>query len=649
MKRVLMLAALCAASPLGAQDDPVETHLYDIEFLTTGVEDFPGEPVGLAVESIGTAVAVSEDSRQRLPGADLLALIRSNIAPDTWEQDGIKMEDIGATIAISQRRSVHAKIGPYIDAWRAALGRFVTIDAQIVSADPAFAVSLRSAGDPDRPSILSPDSMRQLLDAARDGKQADLLRSLRLTVQPGQRVSLQEFQRQSYVRDYDVQIASAAAELDPVVDVLSTGPSVDVRVHPEPVGNAVTIEARLDYAEFETMGERKLRLSKEYMTNVPLPAEPAKSPDLVKGPVLTVPVERKLQLPVIRHDRIRTTLTVRDRESAVVASLSRNNRALLYILTPGIIADAAAVEPAATGERITRRFDISALTRGVQDYAGARLDLISPSRGGGGPLAGAVFTLDEPSHFMEASQVSQLIQSRIAPGTWKEHAIKESGERLLVTHSPKVLKEVEDLLAALIRARARTIVTEAVVVGFKKGVRSTWEKELPALAPGGYYADVGKVDKLLEEARKGQGVHVVATAELTGLPQQRVHAFSGREESYIQDYEPQVSAYASAMDPIMGVHETGFVLDVRPSFVRGSDRISVDFRATYCTGQTGEIDVLGGGNGVLQTVRAQVLKWTQNVICEKGRYSVAASGRLGEGAEAEDVALFVRCRVNVLK
>jgi hypothetical protein len=187
------------------------------------------------------------------------------------------------------------------------------------------------------------------------------------------------------------------------------------------------------------------------------------------------------------------------------------------------------------------------------------------------------------------------------------------------------------------------------MVGFKKGARAEWEKEIPALAPGGYYADAAKVDKLLDEARRGKSVRVIAVAELTGLPQQRVHAFSGREESYIQDYEPQVSAYASAMDPIMGIFATGFVLDVRPAFVRGSDRISVDFRATYSAGELGEIDALGGGTGVIQTPKARVLKWAQNVVCEKGRYSVVASGRLGAGDEMEDVAVLLRCRPNLLK
>ena len=652
MSRFFLVALLLLPASLQAQDDPLETHLYNVEFLTTGIPDYPGESLGLSQDSIGTAVAAGEEFRSRLSAESLIRLIRANVADRSWEQDGVLIDDVGGALSVTNRKSVHAKIGPYLDYWRGWFSRFIVLDALIISADPALAAKVRAAGDPDRPCILAPEALRQLLDAARDGKQAELLRSLRLTAQPGQRVALQELTRQSYIRDYDVQIASAAGELDPIVDILSIGPSVDVRVHLEPFAGGVTLESRLDAVDFEAMSERKLRVSKEMMTVASLPAEPGKSPDLVKGPVVVIPVERKVQLPVIQHDRIRTMLTVRDRESAVVASLFRKNRILLYILTPGIVGEPPGAEPAGSGERSTRLIDISPLTRGVQDYSGPELDLASPSRGGGGPLTGAVFTLDEPSIFMESSQVVQLIESRIAPGSWedKRNSIHHAGGgRILVTHKPDVLKEVDALLSTLITARARSITTEAVVVGFKKGARAEWEKEIPALAPGGFFAESAKMDKLREEAVKGQRVRLVDAAEITGLPQQRVLTVRCREEAYLQDYEPQVSSYASVMDPIIGIFTTGFTMNVRPAFVPGTDRITLDFHASYCTGETGEVDALGGAAGALQTAKVTVLKWNATVFCDKGKYSLVAAGRLGSGDEAEEVVVFVRCRPNTTK
>jgi hypothetical protein len=126
---------------------------------------------------------------------------------------------------------------------------------------------------------------------------------MRLSARSGQRVSLQELTQQSYVRDYDVQIATGAAELDPVVDVLSTGPSIDLRAYLEPFPGGVTLESRLDYVEPEGVGERLLRIG---MENTPQldSGKPA-------GPTVKSSIERKVQLPRVQHEKVRTMLTVR--------------------------------------------------------------------------------------------------------------------------------------------------------------------------------------------------------------------------------------------------------------------------------------------------------------------------------------------------
>ena len=66
--------------------------------------------------------------------------------------------------------------------------------------------AMRAAGNPDRPGVLSPEQRRTLL------AQAELLKSMRLVARPGQRVSLQELEKRSYVADHDVQIATSCAE-----------------------------------------------------------------------------------------------------------------------------------------------------------------------------------------------------------------------------------------------------------------------------------------------------------------------------------------------------------------------------------------------------------------------------------------------------
>ena len=142
---------------------------------------------------------------------------------------------------------VQGKIIQYINYWRGFVGRTIVLDAAVVSVDPQLLARIRSAGNADRPGMLPADHYKQILEAAREGKLAEIAQSARVTAHPGQRVNLGEFTRQEYLRDYDVQIATASVALQPVVDVFSTGFSVD-GVHLEPM-RRITVEVRADLAD----------------------------------------------------------------------------------------------------------------------------------------------------------------------------------------------------------------------------------------------------------------------------------------------------------------------------------------------------------------------------------------------------------------
>ena len=654
MRRISLIALLLLSGPLLAQEDPLETHLYNVEFLTASAQDFPGDAVGLGRDSIGASISASELDRGLLSGEDLIKLIKTNVAEDSWEHVASHITFSNGVLTVTNRKTAHDKIAQYLNYWRGFFGKMITIDAAMISVDPQLLARIRSAGNADRSMILPPEHLRQLLEAAREGKFAELLKTMRVTAHPGQRVSLQDLTKQQYIADYDVQISTALGVLDPVVDTLVTGASVDVRPFLEPFASGITLEVRTDIADPDAIEERKLRLAKETVGVSPVETEPGKVTGQLRGPALASVTEMKVQLPRIQHDRLRTMLTVRNKESVIAGSVFRKNRNLLFILTPGIIAadEKPTPEPVFEEQRLLRLFDISPLTRGVQDWAGPRLDVLSPSAGGGGPLTGATFTLEEPAVLMASADVASMIRTRIAPDTWgnKRNSIDETGGgTLIIRQKPEVLKEIEKFLNTILTARAQMITTEAVVIGFKKGARADWEKDVPALAPGGYYVESEKFDKLLEEAYKGLKVRLVETAEITGFPQQRVHALRSQQEAYLTDYEPQVSSFASLMDPIIGNFISGFVLDVRPHFIHGGEQIAVDFRSALVLGQLKEVDAFGGAAGALQAVQAKVLKWNSNVLCVKGKYSLAALETVGRGDDAEDLAVFVRARQNVLK
>ena len=125
-----------------------------------------------------------------------------------------------------------------------------------------------------------------------------------------------------------------------VLDVLATGPSVDVRAWLEPFEGGITLELRLDAVEFEGLDDRKVRIAKEVYPPTP--------PDAAKPAPTAVSLDRLVQLPRVQHDRVRTNVTVRDRETAVAGLVTRKSRAVLFLITPGIIP--AEEKPAAAPE-----------------------------------------------------------------------------------------------------------------------------------------------------------------------------------------------------------------------------------------------------------------------------------------------------------
>jgi hypothetical protein len=650
------MLALALALAL-AQDDPWETHLYNVEFLTRVVDDRPGIDLGLQQDAIGTMVAASEMSRAILTGEDIVNLIKNNIAEDSWEHVQAAISYNDGIITVTNKKSVHDRIKPYLAYWRSYFGKMIVVDALLLSVDPKLLATTRAAGNLDRPMVLPPEHLRALLDAAREGKTAELLKSLRVTAHPGQRVNLTDAARHQYVRDHDVQIATASVALDPIVDEFTSGVAMDVTPYLEPFLGAVTLEIRAGRVEPEGVAERKLKLAREVRVagvgsvQVEDKTGTATEPR-AGGSVASLDV--KIELPKVAVDRLRTTLTVKGRETVIAASTFRGGRQVLFLLTPSVIAidDRPVPEPAFEEQRVMKLYDISPLTRRVQDWPGPRLGIAPPNYGAGVPLTGATFTLDEPKARMEAESVLDLLRTRVAPESWgnKRNSLTAGPEgTLLVRQKPEVLKEIDRLLGQLLHVRAQMVSTEAVLISFRKTGRADWEKEIPALLPGGYFVDAPVFDKLMEEAYKGQNVRLVEISEISCFPQQRVHTARLQVENLLIDYEPQVATCAWAYDPIVGTASAGFVFDVRPHFIDDSDRIAVSLRAALSRHDVREVETSGPAAGPLQIARSQTLNWEADVLCAKGRWTLVGLQSRGKGEEAEDLALFLRARPNVLK
>jgi type II secretory pathway component GspD/PulD (secretin) len=106
----------------------------------------------------------------------------------------------------------------------------------------------------------------------------------------------------------------------------------------------------------------------------------------------------------------------------------------------------------AGGGNVLELHDIRDILVKLQDFAGPKVELVSPAAGGGGPLTGATFTLDEPKESsVGEEQIVDLIKENIAPGTWEgdQTIEKTPNQQLLVNAPPKVHRELREFLGKL--------------------------------------------------------------------------------------------------------------------------------------------------------------------------------------------------------
>ncbi len=625
MKTLFVLGTLTAvACATLAQEDPLESRRFPVAFLILAPADTSGVPLGLAQDAIGTTVAAGDERRWGPVEPDeLVRMLKREVVPASWKEPGTSLEFSDGALDAVNRRSVLEAVSAWLARARARHGRRIVIEAALV------VVPFERWGRAEP---------RELAAGAA------LLKRARLVAGPGQRVHAQDLKQLTYIRDYDVQIATSTLELDPIVDVLNTGVRIDLRPRVAPGEEAVVFEVRSESASFLGLEDKTLKLLRTEPAAAPaaLPAERAAG-----AAVATVSRdwEGLVQLPHTTFDRIRGQVAARPGETVVAAAASRPDGILALLLTPTFAGEAAPARAEPAGP-VTRLYDVSALTARVQDWVAPRVELVSPQAGGGGPLTGATFTLDEPRVSYSEERILDDLRAIVdAPGTPPEQsAAARTAAAISVRADPARHAAVEKRLAELFRREVRVMTTEAAAIAFKGDARTEWARTIPALAPGGDRATDAEVAKLLEEARKGQPVRLAGFLSISGRPGQKVHVLSGRQQAYVQDFEPQVSTASACYDPIIGILMSGAGLEATP-FPRAEDgTATLQLRAWLVSAELTEEKRVSTGGGPLQRPRTSGSVWTADVVCAPGHWTLAALESRGEGAQAEEVALFVRVR-----
>ncbi|MEK7466924.1 MAG: hypothetical protein AAB074_05860 [Planctomycetota bacterium] len=220
---------------------------------------------------------------------------------------------------------------------------------------------------------------------------------------------------------------------------------------------------------------------------------------------------------------------------------------------------AVACTAAAEEKSLMHMYNVSALTVKITNFRGRELGFGGLSDGSDmGAIGIGTSGGEEEGTAIPGEDLKLLISQNVAVGTWDSppHSIEYYNGSLIVVHTPAVHELVKKFLEVL-RSRAyKTVIIEADVVELAPGVLETaagtvlTEEQLKA------------VDAAASDPARGRRL---ATLRACGLNTQRFNASARGQESHVRDYDIEIAQHAAIADPVIGIAETGYTLDVLPT------------------------------------------------------------------------------------
>jgi hypothetical protein len=351
--------------------------LYDVKDITAGIVDFPAEDINLQPSGGGGfALPVEEgtEPRKAIEGEAIKDLITNNVDKEVWGQNGANVEyrDPG-TLVVKAPVSTHAKIRKLLGDLRNTGGMQVAIETRFITVADNFlqdiGVDLRGLGDDSlgtgipgkgtnatfddvlfgsvavpagigtgadsgvfynfihggqdlrarvenlydqtlgKPGILTntggttiqatyldDTQVEAILRAVQKSSRSTQVIAPKVTAYNAQRANVQVLNQVSYISDYDVEIAQLAQIGDPIVQQLRDGIILDIRPVISADRRFVTMELRPTVAILQ----RPISTFQTTLSN---------------GPPVSI------QLPEIRIQRVRTTVTVPDGGTLLLGGL----------------------------------------------------------------------------------------------------------------------------------------------------------------------------------------------------------------------------------------------------------------------------------------------------------------------------------------
>ena len=116
------------------------------------------------------------------------------------------------------------------------------------------------------------------------------------------------------------------------------------------------------------------------------------------------------------EDQLKITLKVKDLLLKSVLKLMLSSRELTAMYKDGVV---LIIPKGKIDKSVTLQlYDVRDLLVKLQDFAGPKVELVSPQKGGGGPLTGATFTLEEPRSTITEEFITDMVKQNTGDKRW---------------------------------------------------------------------------------------------------------------------------------------------------------------------------------------------------------------------------------------
>ncbi|MHC4780162.1 MAG: hypothetical protein ACYTFG_16450 [Planctomycetota bacterium] len=525
-----------------AQEVVRESRVFDIEFLTVTVPDYPGPNIKIrtgAEEAMPPMMDMEEGLECRVSADVLVSMIRVNVDPDSWNNVKNKIQVQGGKLIITHTRENLGKIALLLDDLRSRVGDFVEVEAFVLKMKMKYLEGLISILESNKKAVtLGRESVKAILGRSVKEGFVRVVDSASVLAFSGQRVHAASLKTHTIVRDIDVEVAVEKEIEDPVLGVVDEGFVLDVR----PTVGAGELGILLD-------------LKLQYQS--------------LKKPIDSVETQTaRIDLPEAANVATRTTLVLPDGGATLFSARHGDDGDDAYAFLvrarrKGLKAAKRPKKEKSEAKRIMHVYNVRILTSNIEDYEAPKRT-IGMSRGGEGGAAAPMFEAEEAEGIaITGDDLVALVTTNIEEDSWSNdrNSISFSGGCLVVVQTAEVHQRIDAFLKSL---RSRRVVLAMMCTRYLS-VDDRLIAEMFPEGPGGVHThlDATKTRSLLAACKEGDRAKVLALTNHVAFNRQWTHIFRRNVSAYIGDLDAEVAQKAGIHDPIIRTVADGILTNMK--------------------------------------------------------------------------------------